>query len=71
MVEPVSLHIHVYNGIAVMYDDNWSRPDGVFQSDACIQGCGGFIESYLYNYCLFLFKNNFDLLFDVCVCNFA
>lgn len=38
-----------YNGISVMYDDKWSRPDGIFQSDACLQGCGGYCEGKFFH----------------------
>jgi hypothetical protein len=32
----------LYNGISLMSLGDWSHPDEVFSSDACLQGCGGF-----------------------------
>lgn len=32
----------MYNGISMMKVEQWSAPDSVFSSDACLEGCGGF-----------------------------
>lgn len=32
----------LYNGISMMSLGEWSKPDEVFSSDACLEGCGGF-----------------------------
>ena len=40
----------LYNGISMMYYEEWSRPDEIFSSDACLTGCGGwFKENFSYN----------------------
>lgn len=31
-----------YNGISMMLYEQWSEPDEIFSSDACLDGCGGF-----------------------------
>lgn len=33
----------LYNGVSMMCPDQWSRPDGIFASDACLTGCGAWI----------------------------
>ena len=30
-----------YNGVSMMALEEWSRPDEIFASDACLEGCGG------------------------------
>jgi hypothetical protein len=32
----------LYNGISLMYLGEWTEPDSIFSSDACLEGCGGF-----------------------------
>lgn len=32
----------LYNGISMMLYEEWSCPDEIFSSDACLSGCGGF-----------------------------
>lgn len=33
-----------FNGISILYSLQWSKPDGIFSTDACPTGCGGFFE---------------------------
>ena len=33
-----------YNGISMMPMEGWSHPDEVFATDACLEGCGGWLE---------------------------
>ena len=33
--------ISVYNGVSLIPTELWSEPDGVFSTDACLNGCGG------------------------------
>ena len=33
-----------YNGVSMMLFEEWSVPDSVFSSDACLEACGGFWE---------------------------
>ena len=33
--------IRVYNGISVIPTSEWSSPDAIFATDACLSGCGG------------------------------
>ena len=32
----------LYNGVSMMLLEEWSDPDEIFSSDACLSGCGGF-----------------------------
>lgn len=32
----------LYNGVPMMLFEEWSDPDEIFSSDACLSGCGGF-----------------------------
>jgi hypothetical protein len=32
----------LYNGVSLMSLGEWSTPDSIFSSDACLEGCGGF-----------------------------
>lgn len=34
--------LHQYNGVSMMIYENWSEPDEIFSSDACLSACGGF-----------------------------
>jgi hypothetical protein len=34
----------LYNGVSMMALEEWSKPDSVFSSDACLSGCGAFAE---------------------------
>ena len=36
--------LDVYNGISIMLYDDWSNPDEVFSTDACLSGIGGFFD---------------------------
>lgn len=36
--------LYQYNGISIMIYDDWSRPDEIFSTDACLTGIGGFFE---------------------------
>jgi hypothetical protein len=39
----------LFNGISMMMKEEWSKPDGIFTSDACLSGCGGmFKEQFFY-----------------------
>ena len=31
-----------YNGVPMMIYEEWCKPDEVFSSDSCLEGCGGF-----------------------------
>ena len=31
----------IFNGVSVLPDHQWSEPDAVFSTDACLSGCGG------------------------------
>jgi len=33
-----------YNGISIMVYEDWSMPDAVFSTDACLSGCGGIFD---------------------------
>ena len=37
--------LDVYNGVSLIPDVMWSKPDKIFATDACLQGCGGFCEN--------------------------
>jgi hypothetical protein len=34
----------LFNGISMMMKEEWSKPDGIFTSDACLSGCGGMFK---------------------------
>ena len=34
----------LYNGVSMMPWEEWSQPDGVVSTDACLSGCGGWVE---------------------------
>ena len=34
----------VYNGISLMFYEEWSQPGEICSSDACLQSCGGFCD---------------------------
>ena len=36
-----SKFLEKYNGVSMMMLEDWSRPDEVLATDACLQGCGG------------------------------
>ena len=39
----------LFNGISMMMKEEWSKPDGIFTSDACLSGCWGmFKELFFY-----------------------
>ena len=35
-----STFLHSYNGVSMMYLEEWSHPDQVFTCDSCLSGCG-------------------------------
>lgn len=38
-----------YNGISLMSLGNWSSPDAIFSSDACLEACGGFWNGHFFH----------------------
>lgn len=38
-----------FNGVSIMQELSWSQPDGVFASDACLQGAGGFFQGQFFH----------------------
>ncbi|CAC5376459.1 unnamed protein product [Mytilus coruscus] len=38
-----------YNGISMMMLEEWSKPDEVFSSDACLSGCGGWFSGKFFH----------------------
>ena len=36
-----STFFNIFNGVSMMSIDEWSHPDGILESDACLGGCGG------------------------------
>ncbi|CAG2202606.1 unnamed protein product [Mytilus edulis] len=34
----------LYNGVSMMLIEEWSKPDEIFSSDACMTGCGGMFK---------------------------
>ena len=36
--------LYQYNGISIMLYDDWSNPDEIFSTDACLMGIGGIFE---------------------------
>ena len=38
-----------YNGVSIMCYDDWSEPDMVFSSDACLQGAGAFCDGFFFH----------------------
>lgn len=41
--------LHSYNGISIMFLEEWSRPDEVFSSDACLQGFGAISSNQFFH----------------------
>jgi hypothetical protein len=39
----------LFNGISMMMRKKWSKPDGIFTSDACLSGCGGMLKERLFH----------------------
>lgn len=39
----------IYNGISMMLYEQWSIPDEIFSSDACLDGCGGFWKGNIFH----------------------
>jgi ribonuclease HI len=37
--------LEIYNGVSLIPDTIWSKPDKVFATDACLVGCGGVMEN--------------------------
>lgn len=38
-----------YNGVSMMMLEDWSYPDHIFSSDACLTGCGGFFSGKFFH----------------------
>ena len=38
-----------YNGISMMMYEEWSKPDEIFSSDACMTGCGGWFNGKFFH----------------------
>ena len=38
-----------YNGISIMLYDDWSKPDGIFPTDSCLTGCGGYFNGLYFH----------------------
>ena len=38
-----------FNGLAFILNENWEKPDVVFSSDACLQGCGALTNKYYFS----------------------
>ena len=38
-----------YNGISIMLYDDWSKPDGIFSTDSCLTGCGGYFNGLYFH----------------------
>ena len=41
--------LYDYNGISIMIYDDWSNPDGIFSTDACLTGIGGFCDGIYFH----------------------
>jgi len=42
--------LETYNGISIMLYDEWSKPDEIFSTDACLTGAGGFFKGKYFRY---------------------
>ena len=38
-----------YNGVSLMVYEEWSKPDSIVSSDACLTGCGGFWKGHYFH----------------------
>jgi hypothetical protein len=36
--------------MSMMMKEEWSKPDGIFTSDACLSGCGGVFKEQFFFY---------------------
>jgi hypothetical protein len=36
--------LDLYNGVSILHYDDWSCPDGIFSTDACLTGSGGYFN---------------------------
>ncbi|XP_070571747.1 uncharacterized protein [Ptychodera flava] len=41
--------MRVYNGVTMINQAHWSRPDDIFSSDACLTGCGGCTSAHYFH----------------------
>ncbi|VDI14398.1 Hypothetical predicted protein [Mytilus galloprovincialis] len=63
-----------YNGISMMMIEEWSIPDEVFSSDACLSGCGGWFGGKLFHQVFpeFIMESNLHIncleLLSIIVC---
>ena len=37
-----------YNGVSMMLYEEWCKPDEIFPSDSCLEGCGGFWQGIFF-----------------------
>ena len=42
-------YMPIYNGVSMMPWDDWSEPDLIFSSDACLTGCGAWVEDQCFS----------------------
>lgn len=38
-----------YNGVSMMLYEEWCKPDEIFSSDSCLEGCGGFWQGMFFH----------------------
>ena len=57
--------LYQYNGISIMLYDDWSNPDEIFSTDACLTGIGGFFEGNFFHRTLPTFI--LDKKWNICV----
>lgn len=39
------VYLPEYNGVSMMFIENWSQPDEILATDSCLNGCGGVLGS--------------------------
>lgn len=39
------VYLPKYNGVSMMFIENWSQPDEILATDSCLNGCGGVLGS--------------------------
>ena len=54
-----------YNGISLLWYEEWSQPDAICSSDACLRSCGGYSEGKYFHTC---FPESFlDNKYNICI----
>ncbi|VDI65035.1 DnaJ homolog subfamily C member 10 [Mytilus galloprovincialis] len=43
------IFLPLYNGVSMMLIEEWSKPDEIFSSDACMTGCGGMFKEHFFH----------------------